>query len=352
MNSIIFLTILRLNFALMSCFKQFLNLHYLNIQIFLFILQASDFSNVGEWPTLIGGVSGSGKATVNETKRSSSKKQPAAKVATTTAAASAVTAATVAGTANEVSNESNVAAAAVTNSNTNNNNNNNSQVSNAVTASTSHDAKSQREAEQSAGHNATTTTTAAIPAAGPLAGAAAINRKYPSTSGVHCKLIWPSLAAPSPLVAAPIVGSVMKPTSSVVRHVVTMSGVPGQRQPEGLIVNRVRQLEQQQVEQNPRGHMAAVMRTAHARLLLRPSAWIPGVAAAPVPMLPTMSSARGQQQQQLEEEQELEQQLKDQRVPGQRLGLGGAWSTPIQDAVSGRSARARWIHKTGTRSSN
>ncbi|XP_034489208.1 la-related protein 1 isoform X2 [Drosophila innubila] len=142
--------------------------------------KASDFSNVGEWPTLIGGVSGSGKATVNETKRSSSKKQPATKVAATTAAATttaaaavtaaAVTAATVA-TANEVSQESNVAAAA---SNSNTNNNSNSQVSNAVTASTSHDAKSQREAEQSV--VATTTTVAA---AGPLAGAAAINKKIP-----------------------------------------------------------------------------------------------------------------------------------------------------------------------------
>lgn len=140
-------------------------------------VQASDFSNVGEWPTLIGGVSGSGKATVNETKRSSAKKHPVSKAAATTAqqaaaaaagttgaTAAAAAAAGTAAPANEVSSESNVATPSATTSSS-------SQAVGNVTASTSHDAKSQREAEQPTG-----STTVSAP--GALAGAA-INKKIP-----------------------------------------------------------------------------------------------------------------------------------------------------------------------------
>lgn len=142
-------------------------------------MQASDFSNVGEWPTLIGGVSGSGKATVNETKRSSAKKHPVSKAAATTAqqqaagvgaaAAAGTTAtatgagATTAAATNEVSSESNVATPSATTSSSSN--------SSSQAASTSHDAKSQREAEQPTG-----STTVSAP--GALAGAA-INKKIP-----------------------------------------------------------------------------------------------------------------------------------------------------------------------------
>lgn len=149
-------------------------------------MQASDFSNVGEWPTLIGGVSGSGKATVNETKRSSAKKHPVSKAAAATttqqqqqqaAAAGTTTVATAtsaaAAAANEVNSESNVATPSATTSSSSN-----SQGAAAaavavgnVTASTSHDAKSQREAEQPTG-----STTVSAP--GALAGAA-INKKIP-----------------------------------------------------------------------------------------------------------------------------------------------------------------------------
>lgn len=151
-------------------------------------MQASDFSNVGEWPTLIGGVSGSGKATVNETKRSSAKKHPVSKAAATTAqqqaagvgaAAAGTTGATITATAtgavaataavtNEVSSESNVATPSAT---TSSSSNSSSQAGANATASTSHDAKSQREAEQPTG-----STTVSAP--GALAGAA-INKKIP-----------------------------------------------------------------------------------------------------------------------------------------------------------------------------
>ncbi|KAM8706680.1 hypothetical protein ACLKA7_010878 [Drosophila subpalustris] len=152
--------------------------------------KASDFSNVGEWPTLIGGVSGSGKATVNETKRSSSKKQPAAKVATTAAAAATVAtvaaAAAVAASANEVSQEPAAASNQV------------SQVSNVVTASTSHDAKGQRgDAEQSASANATVT------AAGPLAGAAAINKKIPKHKWRPLQIDLAKSSRPKPIGGRP-----------------------------------------------------------------------------------------------------------------------------------------------------
>lgn len=138
-------------------------------------MQASDFSNVGEWPTLIGGVSGSGKATVNETKRSSAKKHPVSKAAAAAAgglgAATVATVATAAaGATNEVSSESNVATPSATTSSSSSSNSSSQAVANA-TASTSHDAKSQREAEQPTG-----STT--VPAPGALAGAA-INKKIP-----------------------------------------------------------------------------------------------------------------------------------------------------------------------------
>lgn len=137
-------------------------------------MQASDFSNVGEWPTLIGGVSGSGKATVNETKRSSAKKHPVSKAAAAAGlgAATVATVATATGAAatNEVSSESNVATPSATTSSSSSSNSSSQAVANA-TASTSHDAKSQREAEQPTG-----STT--VPAPGALAGAA-INKKIP-----------------------------------------------------------------------------------------------------------------------------------------------------------------------------
>ncbi|XP_032596526.1 la-related protein 1 isoform X2 [Drosophila grimshawi] len=152
--------------------------------------KASDFSNVGEWPTLIGGVSGSGKATVNETKRSSTRKQTAAKsaaattaqqpaatiVATAAAAATTTTAATtgVAST-KEACVESTVVPVVASNSSSSNSNNSSSTSNNssqANNASTSHDARSQREAEQSAG-------SATVPAVGTLAAGAPINKKMP-----------------------------------------------------------------------------------------------------------------------------------------------------------------------------
>lgn len=144
-------------------------------------MQASDFSNVGEWPTLIGGVSGSGKATVNETKRSSAKKHPVSKAAAATTtqqqqqqAAGTTTVATAtaaAAAANEVNSESNVATPSATTSSSSNSQGAAAAAVGNVTASTSHDAKSQREAEQPTG-----STTVSAP--GALAGAA-INKKIP-----------------------------------------------------------------------------------------------------------------------------------------------------------------------------
>lgn len=145
-------------------------------------MQASDFSNVGEWPTLIGGVSGSGKATVNETKRSSAKKHPVSKAAAATtnqqqqqpAAGTTVATAAAAATATEVNSESNVATPSATTSSSSSSNSQGAAAAAAVgnvTASTSHDAKSQREAEQPTG-----STTVSAP--GALAGAA-INKKIP-----------------------------------------------------------------------------------------------------------------------------------------------------------------------------
>lgn len=155
-----------------------LNAHCSRPSPYSFFVQASDFSNVGEWPTLIGGVSGSGKATVNETKRSSAKKHPVSKAAAQQAATAAglgaatsgaTAVATAAAATNEVSSESNVATPSAT---TSSSSSSSSQAAGAnATASTSHDAKSQREAEQPTG-----STTVSAP--GALAGAA-INKKIP-----------------------------------------------------------------------------------------------------------------------------------------------------------------------------
>ncbi|XP_017083145.1 la-related protein 1 isoform X2 [Drosophila eugracilis] len=122
--------------------------------------KASDFSNVGDWPTLIGGISGSGKATSNEPKRNPTKKQQPAKSAA--AAASSNT------TSSEVATESNVAP--TTSSSTSNpsssnaSSNSNSQATTAPVASTSHDAKAQRDAEPAANSAAGASGTAAGPA--------------------------------------------------------------------------------------------------------------------------------------------------------------------------------------------
>lgn len=98
--------------------------------------------------------------------------------------------------------------------------------------------------------------------------------------------------------------------------------MPQLQQPELLTVKPlVVQQHQQQPEvqqRSQRGHTVAVMRTAHARLL-RPSAWIPGVAAAPVP-LATRSNAQVRQQQ---------KEVEEQQVPGQRQGC-------VVHAASGR----------------
>ncbi|XP_023035543.2 la-related protein 1 isoform X1 [Drosophila willistoni] len=68
--------------------------------------KASDFSNVGDWPTLIGGVSGSGKAPSNEPKRNASVKKQTAKVAATANVANQPSAAIV--TPSQIATESKV----------------------------------------------------------------------------------------------------------------------------------------------------------------------------------------------------------------------------------------------------
>ncbi|EDV53337.2 la-related protein 1 isoform X1 [Drosophila erecta] len=121
--------------------------------------KASDFSNVGDWPTLIGGTSGSGKATSNEPKRNPTKKQQPAKTAAAVAASSSNT------TSSEVATESNVApTTSSSNSNPSSSSTSNSQATTAPVASTSHDAKAQRDAEPAANSAAGATGTAAGPA--------------------------------------------------------------------------------------------------------------------------------------------------------------------------------------------
>ncbi|XP_017967355.1 la-related protein 1 isoform X3 [Drosophila navojoa] len=162
--------------------------------------KASDFSNVGEWPTLIGGVSGSGKATVNEPKRNATKKQPAAKAATAAGVAAAagtssanqpaasVTTAAAAATSSDSNAEPNVAAVAPSSSSSS------SQAQNA-TVSTSQDAKSQREAEQPAG-------SAAVPATGAFAGAA-IHKKIPKHKWRPLQIDLAKSSRPKPIGGRP-----------------------------------------------------------------------------------------------------------------------------------------------------
>ncbi|XP_052858372.1 la-related protein 1 isoform X2 [Drosophila gunungcola] len=135
--------------------------------------KASDFSNVGDWPTLIGGISSSGKATSNEPKRNPTKKQQPAKTAAAVAAASSSNT-----TSSEVATtESNVAPTSSSNSNGSSNpnpssnttssssNNSNSQATTtAPVASTSHDAKAaQRDAEPASGTSAGPALTKKLP---------------------------------------------------------------------------------------------------------------------------------------------------------------------------------------------
>ncbi|XP_017873101.1 PREDICTED: la-related protein 1 isoform X3 [Drosophila arizonae] len=158
--------------------------------------KASDFSNVGEWPTLIGGVSGSGKATVNEPKRNATKKQPVAKAATAAGVAAAGTASAnqpatsvttaAAATSSDSNAEPNVTSVATSSSS--------NQAQNA-TVSTSQDAKSQREAEQPAG-------SAAVPATGALAGAA-INKKIPKHKWRPLQIDLAKSSRPKPIGGRP-----------------------------------------------------------------------------------------------------------------------------------------------------
>ncbi|KAH8246822.1 hypothetical protein KR032_000850 [Drosophila birchii] len=126
--------------------------------------KASDFSNVGDWPTLIGGISGSGKAPSNEPKRNPTKKQQPAKAAV---ASSNTT------TPSEVATESNAAATSsntTTSSSTTSNSNSQATATAAPVASTSHDAKAQRDTEPA--------TDAAPAAAGSTAGPS-LTKKLP-----------------------------------------------------------------------------------------------------------------------------------------------------------------------------
>ncbi|XP_030371158.1 la-related protein 1 [Scaptodrosophila lebanonensis] len=145
--------------------------------------KASDFSNIGDWPTLIGGVTGSGKPTSNEAKRATKKQinktnsnTPANNTNnnndTTTAPSSSNSKAQAAATSATVA--SNPADGSVVTSSNNNNSQNSSSVG--ATASTSHDAKI-RDAEQSSGDGAASGTPSALPAAS--AGPNGINKKIP-----------------------------------------------------------------------------------------------------------------------------------------------------------------------------
>ncbi|XP_070073363.1 la-related protein 1 isoform X2 [Drosophila takahashii] len=122
--------------------------------------KASDFSNVGDWPTLIGGISSSGKATGNEPKRNPTKKQQPAKTAAAVAASNT--------TSSEVATESNVAPTSSSSNTSNPSGSSNTATSQATTtapvASTSHDAKAQRDAEPAANAAAGASGTAAGPA--------------------------------------------------------------------------------------------------------------------------------------------------------------------------------------------
>ncbi|XP_070143081.1 la-related protein 1 isoform X3 [Drosophila kikkawai] len=122
--------------------------------------KASDFSNVGDWPTLIGGISGSGKAPSNEPKRNPTKKQQPAKAAVASSNTS---------TPSEVATESNIAAP-TSSSNSSSNSNSQATATAAPVASTSHDAKAQRDAEPA--------TDAAPAAAGSTAGPS-LTKKLP-----------------------------------------------------------------------------------------------------------------------------------------------------------------------------
>ncbi|KAH8277016.1 hypothetical protein KR026_003999 [Drosophila bipectinata] len=161
--------------------------------------KASDFSNVGDWPTLVGGVSGSGKATSNEPKRNPTKKQQPAKAA----------AVAVGVTPSEVPTESSGAPTATTSSSSSTSNstttatassNSNSQANATaapVVASTSHDAKAQRDAEPAAA------ATSAAPAASGTTAVPAFTKKMPKLKWRPLQIDLAKSSRPKPIGGRP-----------------------------------------------------------------------------------------------------------------------------------------------------
>jgi len=144
-------------------------------------------------------------------------------------------------------------------------------------------------------------------------------RSYPSTSGVRCPSIWLSPVAPSRLAAGQIGGSAMMAPTSAAHRASTMTAS--------------RALEEREASRGT--HTLAGIRTGHAQRLLRPSAWIPGVAAAAPPPQRSMSSALeqrvvpGQQQQ-------LAQHRAGRVATGRRTAAGGkaGADSPDRDQVA------------------
>ncbi|EDV44228.2 uncharacterized protein Dana_GF16129, isoform D [Drosophila ananassae] len=166
--------------------------------------KASDFSNVGDWPTLVGGISGSGKATSNEPKRNPTKKHQPAKAASAAGV-----------TSSEVTTESSVAAVAATsssssnaaNSNTATSSNSNSQANataaNAPVASTSHDAKAQRDAEPAGAATSAAPASAPAPAASGATAVPAFTKKMPKLKWRPLQIDLAKSSRPKPIGGRP-----------------------------------------------------------------------------------------------------------------------------------------------------